>query len=472
MNKKTNLIIGGLLVALGIVFGILGTTLSDKFIIHKQITTTNMMTIEDYLSEVISENSYYYQNTDLLETGALTGMVDSLGDPYSTYFSLEQYNDFNNQLNETLYGVGIILSINGSYPIITYVVPNSPADNAGLAIGQTIKKIDDLDIKDKGIPEIISLIKGTAGITRKFAIYTDNPIVLRTINVTIAQLNTTTISYDYLNLSNDKVGYLKIDSFMLPTYDEFVAAIQHLESKNIDDLIVDVRGNPGGLLSSVRSILDYFINTSEPFMYSESKDKIDTPYYLDQNDHEINYNVVVLMDENSASAAEIFASTMHELGNFELIGTTTFGKGTMQSTFPLNITGTKTVKLTTDIWLTANKEWIHHIGVTPTIEVEQTNFNDLSYIDATLEYSYDTVSPEIKDIQVFLNRKSFTTRMDGYFDTNTLNAVKAYQAMNDLNQTGIVDSKTAYQMNIDMINYLNNKNFDNQYQEAMDYVIS
>jgi len=474
MNQKTNIIIGGLLVSLGIILGILGTTLSDNFIQKYIYTTTTKPdeTIEDYLSEVIKERSYYYQNDELLFEGALSGMVGSLGDAYSTYFSEEAYQDYTNHLNDTMYGIGVAVVLNGPYPMINYVYEGSPALTAGFEKGHTIKTVDGVDLYNKTIPEITGLIKGVKGTTRMIGVYTDNPDVVTNISVTTDLITSSTINYDYVNVNNHKIGYLQIETFASPTYDELLVAMTHLESKEIDDLIIDVRNNPGGLLTSVTNILDYFINTEEPFMYAKSRDEVETKYYINENNHEINYNIVVLMNENSASASEIFAATMHEIGNYQLFGKTTYGKGTMQNAFPLNIERTSVVKLTTHIWLTPNKEWIHGIGVDPSIEVEQTSYEGISYINSYQLISFDQVNEEIKDVQIFLNKKGFTTRLDGYFDDDTREAVRTYQFTKGLEDTGIVDHKTAYQLNLDIMNFYNNKIYDNQYQFALNNVLN
>ncbi len=478
MNKKTNIIIGALLVSLGIVLGILGTTLSRDIIIGSEedtATTTddNEIDLEDYLIEVIKAKSYFFQNEEHLIEGALMGIVDSLEDPYSTYFSEEAYEEYVNSLREMMYGIGITVNLNGPYPIIIKVEDGSPAYEAGLRRGHTIKTVDGIDIQNKTIPEIAELIKGEENTVRVLGVYSNNPNVVDQISVTVGLIQTKSVFYDYLNINNHKIGYLKITSFSDPTYEEMLPAINHLENKNIEDLIIDVRDNPGGYLTSVQDILDYFINTDEPFMYSITKDNTEKKYYIKDYDHEINYNIVVLMNENSASASEIFSATMNEMENYQLIGKTTFGKGTMQNSFPLNSEHTSYVKLTTAKWLTPNKVWIHDVGVEPTIDVDQTNYQDISYIDTSQNISFDHVNEEIKDVQLFLNRKfDKQVRTDGYFDIDTENAVKDYQDLKEIEQTGIVDDLTAYYMNLDIMDYLNDKTYDNQYQKALDYILN
>lgn len=471
MNKKTNIIIGGLLVSLGIILGILGTTIS--FNMKDKASTTNPQeTISDYLSEVIGEYSYFYENEDLLLDGALKGMVESLNDPYSVYLSSDDYQKITNEFEGNLVGIGITLASNGPYPIITSVIHNSPADIAGIEVGEVIKAVDNIDVYNKPIGDIANLIKGIKGTIREISVSKIDPEVIYDVNITLDEIYQKSVEYRYENINNQKIGYLKINSFRENTYSELTTAMEHLENKNIDDLIIDVRGNPGGLLSSVTDILDYFINTDKAFMYSTSRTGEEKAYYIENNSHEINYNIVVLMDEHSASAAEIFASSMNELGGYQLIGQTTYGKGTMQSFFPLNITGTRWVKLTTNIWKTSKNEWIGNIGVEPTIVVLQTKFLGLDFINPTEIYSIDDVNQEIKEVQLFLNKKGFTIREDGYFDKDTENAIKAYQTTKEINASGELDANTIYYLNLDILNYLNDNNNDVQYDKAKDYVIN
>ncbi len=469
MGKKTNIIIGILLVSLGVVMGILGTTLSFD-IMDKTPATKSQETILDYLSEVIGEYSYFYENEELLLDGALKGMVESLNDPYSVYLSSEDYQKFTDEFEGNMVGIGVTLSDNGPYPIITSVINSSPAKIAGIEAGQVIRAVDKKDVKNMSISEVASLIKGIKGTVREITVTTNDPKVMFDIYVTLDEIYQKSIEYSYINTNNQKIGYLKINSFMDKTYSELTSAMEHLENKFITDLIVDVRGNPGGLLSSVTDILDYFINTNEAFMYSEGRNGEEIPYYIDKNTHEVNYDIVVLMDEFSASASEIFASSMNELGGYPLIGQTTYGKGTMQSFFPLNLTGTRWVKLTTNIWKTSKNEWIGNVGVEPTIPALQTNFIGLGYINPEKTYKLGNVNQEIKEAQLFLYRKGYNLRSDGYFDSDTENAIKTYQTLKNINVSGELDANTIYYLNKDILSYINEIKNDSQYQKALDYI--
>ncbi len=474
MNKKTNITISCFLVIIGIIIGVLGVTLSEIIFDYpvKNTTSTDDQTetILDYLSELIKNKAYYYQNDDKLLDGALFGIISSLGDPYSQYLSEDDYADFNNRLHEKLYGIGVGIVENGSYPLIYHVYDNSPAKESGLRKGDTIITVDGVDIKNKTLTEISKLIKGTEGTKRKIGIIGDNLNDIKEIEIEVGLVNVPTVSYEYLTTNNHKIGYVKINSFMQFTYEELQLAMNRLEEKKIDELIIDVRNNPGGLLNCVTDVLDYFLNTDEPFMYSKTNTDKETAYYIKENNHQINYDIIVLINELSASASEIFAASMNQIGGYNLIGEQTFGKGTMQVTYPLNSKGTKYAKLTTEIWLTPNKDWIHDIGVAPTIEVDQTNYDGISYIDYFQVLEYDVVNNEVKDLQNFLNTQGYFLRTDGYYDLNTKQAVTDFQTINGLTATGDVDYQTAYLLNMKILNYLENKLYDNQFQKALELI--
>lgn len=469
MEKKPNYLIGAYLVSIGIIVGVMVLILIQLF--TPQLKFKQRYNEIDYLMEVIKEYSYFYKSEELLKEGALEGIMESLEDPYSVYFSEEEFNRFNSDMNNDSVGAGIIVSINGPYPFITKVLENSPAEEAGLVRGQTIKKINDIDIKDKTYEEILNIIKGSKGDEREFEVFLDDETITEIVNLKLATLNNPTVTYEYFESNQKKIGFLRINIFGSTTENEVKNAMTYLELKNIEDLIIDVRDNPGGLLDSVAKVTDYFINSEQPFMYEQSRNDTKVPYYLLENPRNIDYNIAILINEHSASAAEVFAAAMNELGDYPLIGKTSFGKGTVQILVPINPKETKSIKLTTDRWLTPSGKWIHEIGLDPTIEVELTNHFDLSFINAVNPFEYDQVDIEIKDVQIFLNRLGYESRMDGYYDEKTVEAVKFYQEDHDLQVTGTIGMETAYQLNLDIINYVNNKENDNQYQKALEYLL-
>ncbi len=467
MIKRNNSIIGVLLVTIGMMIGILTIIVRDKLIYTPSSETT---TADDFfkdvksLFELIEQNAYFYQNDVLLRDGAIRGVVDSLADPYSVYFSENEYLDFNNELNRELCGIGITTVINGSYPLIIKVNDNSPAEKAGLKTGDIIKFIDSKHVENLSSAEISNLIRGEKGVVRDIGVYQENPNHISYHKVTLDKIIVKTVNYTYEQIDKEIMGYLKIDSFGVNTFSELNQAMNDLVTIGIDKLIIDVRDNPGGLLSSVKEVLDYFINSNIPFMYSRTRDNSESKDYLNEIDKEIDYDIVILINEYSASAAEIFAVTMYELGGYDLVGTTTYGKGTMQIIYTIN-NGSIIVKLTTGIWLTPSKEWIQDIGVKPTKEVKRNG--QFYLVDSYKDISYDIVNDEVKKVQLFLKSKyHYDIRTDGYFDRITENAVKDYQLNNRLLVTGYIDHNTAYYINIELIKEWFDLKNDTQYLAA------
>lgn len=474
MQKRFNYIIGGLLVSLGIIIGVFGFMIGDKFLSITTESTQSTTSDETYseiseLIEIIEERAYYFEDRSALIDGALRGIVDSLGDPYSEYLSEKEFSELLNQLNAEIYGLGISIVVNGKYPIIVEVMDNSPAALSGLQPGDTIKTIDGVDIKNKPLEEVGSMIRGGEGEVRQIGVYKDNPNKLNYYNIRLDEIHKSTVSYSYEKIGSEILGYLRIESFGTYTFGELNEAMTELEDIGIDYLIIDVRNNPGGYLDTVQSILDYFINTDVPFMYSQTKSGAETRYYLTNIDHVINYDIVVLINDMSASAAEIFASAMNEIGQYELIGTKTFGKGTIQVTYNMDMSNW--VKITTAIWLTPSKVWIGKEGISPTILVEAVS-SDMFFIDAHNDIKFDVVNENVKYTQLLLKALGYDVRTDGYFDKNTEEAVKQYQLEIGVENTGIVDFKTAYHLNRYFINLLTDLEYDNQYQEAKNYFIN
>ncbi len=469
--KKLNILISCLLFVFGVTVGILGMSIHKSFIEDTTTTTTkDEPSLEEELLELIKAYSLYYTNDEVLLEGALRGIVESLNDPYSTYMNQEEYEEYENRSSQKFYGIGIGVVKVGPYPMILKVYDDSPAKQAGFQVGYFIKTVDGQDVKDLSIDDVASLIRGTVNTERSIGIFTTNPEDVTIINVIIKEINVKTVSYDYFTIDNKTIGYIKIDSFMDYTPQEVERAMRNLEEQGIDHLIIDVRNNPGGTLSSVRNTIDYFVNTTMPFMYVEYRDgslKEERLYNI--YNHTVTYDIKILMDENSASAAEVFAAAMRDLGHYDLYGKTTFGKGTMQYIIPL--TGNRGVKITSARWLTPNKQWIQDHGIRPTYEVEQVSYQGLSYINGFETIEYDHVGEGIKRVQLLLNCLGYETRSDGYFDTNTLNAVKDYQTKKGIEITGIVDYETAYYLNLDLFNFLNNKEYDMQYQRVLSDIL-
>jgi carboxyl-terminal processing protease len=431
-----------------------------------------------YLMKLIKEHSYYFDEEKLLDEGAFRGIVGALGDPYSDYFNEEEYADFKGQISGNFAGVGISVVKTGNYTLIANVIENSPAETAGLKRGDVILEIDGSNAYDKLPSEIAGMIRGEINTSRTIKVARGNLENVVTIEVTIKSVTSQSIDYQVFKEGNQVIGYVQITGFSGETFKQFKDAIVALEKSNITDIILDVRNNPGGSLNTVLDMLDYLIDTDKPLMYSRNKKGEMREYAQDKFKTTVDYDVMVLINENSASASEIFAATLNEIAGYPLIGKTTYGKGTMQGTFLLNVGQTTAVKLTIENWLTPNKKSIQGIGVAPTTEVNWPAIYQMSYLDYLMELSVDTVNLEAIYLQTFFQNLGYEIRNDGYVDQKTINALIDYQTKLQtkygvsFTELGKLDFMSVYYLNQAVIEMAKDLTIDVQFQAAFDMALT
>ncbi len=313
--------------------------------------------IEDkYVNDVESE--------ELIE-GAIKGVVESLGDPYSVYMNETEFQDFIASINGSFSGVGMVLSVDERTNDIIVVSPieGTPAQRAGILPKDIIVKVDDIELAGKSLDEAVKLLRGEKG--TKVVVYIkrqDNEDLLE-FELTRDDIRVTTIKHEIID---DNVGYIKITSFDSQTYDEFKAAVDSLQKQGIKGLILDLRNNPGGSLYESVRIADEILGKGM-IVYTEDRNKNKLEEYYSDNNR-ISLPLVVLINENSASASEIVAGAIQDHKAGILVGTKTFGKGSVQEIEPFqNGTG---IKLTIARYYLPSGRSIDGIGVEPDIEVE------------------------------------------------------------------------------------------------------
>lgn len=357
-----------LLIIISILFGvIMGCILTYS----KSFNTVNVTNKEAELLaayEKIKNNYYEEVSEDDLVGAAIDGMVSSLNDPYSYYLNEEDTNSFNQSLDGTYIGVGVtILHDENNENQVVEVMDNSPAKKAGIKVGDKFLKIDGKDVKNLALVDMTSLIKRNKGEKQVFVVLRDSEEI--TVNITIGEVVLSSVSSKIIEGNGKNVGYIDIDTFAANTYAQFNKNLKALEKEKIDSLIIDVRGNPGGHLSQVQDILSLFFDKKTVLYQIENKGKVEK-FYASTNDKR-KYDIVVLIDCQSASASEILASCFQEnYKNATIIGMTSYGKGTVQKTYELS--NGASLKYTAEKWLTSKGNWINDKGVVPDIEVELT----------------------------------------------------------------------------------------------------
>lgn len=369
-----------LIVFISILFGV---------IVGCLLTFTKSYDIDDpNLKEIMSTyeaiKDNYYEDVDEKElvNAAVNGMASVLQDPNSYYMDKEATDSFNQQINGSFVGVGMSVYHGESDNIIIEIFKDSPAEKAGLQVNDIVTKVGDTDVRGMELTELTNLIKGEKDSVVNITVLRDDKET--SFDVTRGTIELTSVTNKIIEGENKKIGYINISVFASNTYEQFNKSLKSLEKQDIDSLIIDVRNNPGGHLNQVEKILSLFFNKKTVLYQLDTKGSIEKKYST--GDGKRKYEVVVLVNEGSASASEILASCFKEnYKNAKIVGTTTYGKGTIQNALELS-TGV-TVKYTVQKWLTSKGEWINEVGVEPDVVVGQSE-----------EY-YSTLSDE-DDVQL------------------------------------------------------------------------
>ncbi|MBB2184208.1 S41 family peptidase [Lachnospiraceae bacterium MD1] len=316
--------------------------------------------------EMLVDN-YYLEKVDQVnfEDGIYKGFISSLKDPYSTYYTHEEYEALMEGASGVYCGIGATVSQNIDTGIITIVKPfvNGPAYKAGLLPGDIIYKVEGEEVTGNDLSEVVSKMKGKEGTKVNISIVREGETDPIDFTIVRQEIEVPTIEYKMLE---DGIGYVVITEFDEITVTQFKAAIDKLEKDGMKGLVVDVRNNPGGLLDSVVKILDRLLPKGL-IVYTEDKYGKRDPENA-EDDIKLDIPMAVLINGNSASASEIFAGTLQDYKAATIVGTTSFGKGIVQKVIPLS-DGTA-VKLTISKYYTPKGRNIHKTGITPDVEIE------------------------------------------------------------------------------------------------------
>ncbi|KNZ68429.1 carboxyl-terminal protease [Thermincola ferriacetica] len=318
------------------------------------------------LARVISliERNYLEKvKTETLVEGAVKGIVDSLGDPYSVYMPPKMFKELQEKMQGSFGGVGIIVSMKGEHIAVIEPIKGTPAEKAGIKAGDIITKVNDKDTKDMDLDTAVGLMRGPVGTEVVLQVFRKQTNKFLNFKIVREMIEVPTVEGKIL--PNTKIGYIAISMFASNTDEELDKVLQEVLAHKPKGLILDLRDNPGGDLESAVRIADKFIPKG-PIVYVEYRTGSDE--YYEADDKRIELPLVVLINENSASASEIVAGAIKDTGSGTLVGTKTFGKGVVQSIYTLqNKAG---LKLTTAKYLTPKKRDIHKKGIQPDVKVE------------------------------------------------------------------------------------------------------
>ena len=382
ISRKKAIIYGVILVA--ITFMLTSTfniVLGGKVVISKD-------TYEAYkkynkmiaLEELVKEDFYKKTSDEELVNSAIKGMFSGLDDPYSQYYTKAEFEKLKEQTSGSFVGIGVYISPASDDDNITIIAPieGSPAQKSGIKAGDKILKVDGKVVSSKNSDEAITLIKGKKGTEVDLTIKRGEQIL--DIKVKRDEIVSKTVESKLLD---DNIGYIKITSFSEHTNKEFETALNTLKKDNIKGLVIDLRDNPGGLLNVCKDIADSLIGEGT-IVYT--KDNKGNTEYLKSDSKKLGLPIAVLTNEGSASASEILTGAIIDNKAGISVGTTTFGKGLVQSVRELK-DGTG-FKLTTAQYFTPNGDYINGKGIKPTIEEK----NEAKQLDTAVEWIKEQIN--------------------------------------------------------------------------------
>ncbi|GIO23889.1 S41 family peptidase [Oceanobacillus sp. J11TS1] len=413
--------------------------------------------------------SNYIEDVDdkeLIE-GAVEGMLSTLEDPHTSYLDSEMMQQFNEQIESSFEGIGAEVSEVDGYITIISPMKDSPAEKAGLRPNDQVLSVDGESLEGLNVNEAVAKIRGEKG--SEVVLEIQRSGVSDSFQVTVQRdtIPVETVHSEIHTEDGKDTGILQITNFSEHTDEEFTEQLADLEDKGIDGLVIDVRGNPGGLLDVAEDILKHFVPKDMPYLQIEDANG-KKEAFRSNLEKEKDYPISVLIDEGSASASEIVAVAMKEL-EYDIVGETSYGKGTVQQAIPLG--DDSSIKITTFKWLSPNGVWIDGDGIKPTIEQKQADYYYAIPIQVTDDepLTFDHTSEAVANMQVMLSGLGYDTeRTDGYFSEETENAVEAFQEDNDLEVTGEVNEETGGLIETQIIEKIRSGEDDRQLERSLE----
>lgn len=417
----------------------------------------------------IMENKWYFSKdisniATAIEDKILEGVTNFEEDQHTEYLTKDRFQAMQQQLQGSFYGIGVSYrQVSGQF-LISKVFPNSPAEKAGLIKNDVMIKVDGESIVGKSTAEIAQKVRGERG-TKVNVTYTRAG---KEYNVDIIRDE---VSLTLESNIIDNTGIVTLNSFTEIGGQEMAATLAHFQNQNIKKLIIDLRNNGGGYLQTTMEIAGMLMPKNSVVLQQEDVDgkmiqnrtNSDKQYQFD--------NIVVLINENSASASEVLSAALRENLNVKLVGKKSFGKGTVQITQPFK--DGSAIKYTVAQWLSPKGNHINKVGVSPDYEIDEHEVTQSLLDKIKQDYQFDMVSDEISYTQKRLKFLNYNvTRNDGYFDSSTKNAIIAFQKDNQMSVTGILDSHTFNMINLKAQMQYNNHpiKYDTQLLKALEIV--
>ncbi len=395
--------------------------------------------------EVLVEDWYFGKDLNDLDqqliNEAIVGMVESTGDIHTAYMTSEEVEYFTQSIDRGFVGIGVsYFDSNGTY-VVENVFIDSPAENAGVQSGDIISKVDGIDVNTIDSDTLVDMVRGVEGTIVEIEFIRGDEIV--DLDITRGPINNTAFG----EMIDDNTAYLEVYQFGTTTALEVSQYLEVFKSAGATDILIDLRNNGGGYLTSLEDMGSLFLPEGDVLIQQNTRDNQVLVSKSEGNviiDFE---HIVILVNENTASAAEVFTAAIQENRESTVVGVTTYGKGTVQQQYPFS--DGSALKYTVAEWLTPNGNHINEVGITPDVIIEQHPIMSRTFtaLEDNETYTYDQVHTSVQDAQLSLDFLGYDLdRLDGYFDQSTENAILDFQASVGLEETGQIDKELLSQL--------------------------
>lgn len=369
-----------------LVIGIVTLTLISVFWGMHKLTHNAGGTLQFLYTLGKIRSSYVGEYTDKkLFEGAMHGLVESLDDPYSEYLDEKGFSHLNEMTDGTFGGIGVVLGQRNKEFVVVSPMEGSPGAKAGIEAGDKILKVNDVDTKGRTLEDVVSTIRGKKGTSVKLLLEHKNG---QQFTADIVRDDIKVQSVAGRMLPDSKIGYIRIAMFNENTGEEFKKAYEKLEQEGMQATLLDLRHNPGGLLTECVKVSNYIVPKGPVVSITDKKGN--TKVYESKLE-KVKYPLAVLIDHGSASASEIVSAAVQDTKAGKLFGVKTYGKGCVQSVF--HITTKTGLKLTTAMYYTPSGRSIHKVGVTPDVEIE---LPEKATVDVQLNKAEEYLRDELK----------------------------------------------------------------------------
>lgn len=394
-----------------------------------------------------------------LETTAIKGFLNELGDPYTTYFSSDELETFTSTIDGSFAGIGVSIFMQEDGAMISSIFPNSPAKKAGMAEGDLIVAVNGNDIVGMKSSEVKDLIVGDE----------QSEVVVTCLRE--GKSHTYAMKREIVDTSvnyalRGEVGYLDINTFGNLTDQSIETALKYFKEHQAKAIVIDLRDNGGGYLNSVQNSLSFFMDEGKTLFSMQEKNREPLVYKATKGTTYHFSKGYVLVNHDTASAAEVMAAALNQNLGYKLVGKQTYGKGVAQTQMMLS--DMTSIKYTYAKWLTPEGKCINGVGLTPDIEVKALGLSDFYAVTIKKDIYVDQVGAEVLAMQSILKGLGYEVdREDGYFSTTTQACLKAFEEDCGLPVDGILSATDFEEMSNVLVNYYHMEEHDAWYQAVL-----